>query len=208
MVRVRRYEAHSAPTYMTWSRRSREREEATSELCPVAHRPSPCRPMSDRPSCMTCRTSTIKTRSAEKARKALSGLSSCALLPTVRKCSNLASTVFPSVLRSSHAQIMVTTLARFSVCLAHISFIASAFAYHVGSPTPTTVPVVSQVPANVSALLARQHRLHGRAYFDVIGTGVCGSAMNGFNCDMDNHEQNRCVGGNDDVRETKGATEN
>jgi len=67
------------------------------------------------------------------------------------------------------------------------------------APTATPWGAGYKPSYNLSAMaeeqLASQSQLDRR---QIIGKGVCGSAMQGFSCDMSNHEQNRCAGDGDD----------
>jgi hypothetical protein len=65
-------------------------------------------------------------------------------------------------------------------------------------PAAPTSPAYgnSHKVSNVSALLdERTSSSNGLMRRDVIGTGICATAMSGYECDMSNHEQNRCAGG-------------
>lgn len=63
-----------------------------------------------------------------------------------------------------------------------------------GSPRAN---VTSLLRVRAAELSNDMKSLRGRSYLDVIGTGVCNTAMQSYPCNMGNHEQNRCVGGAD-----------
>jgi hypothetical protein len=65
----------------------------------------------------------------------------------------------------------------------------------------TTLPAYTGYP-NITQLLEEQTRSLAPYHSSlerrqIIGTGPCSTAMQGFTCDMSVHEQNRCVGDSD-----------
>lgn len=69
-------------------------------------------------------------------------------------------------------------------------------AFPAYSPTSVTPdePLYPPFP-NLTALLDLQtSHLNEFQRRQIIGTGICATAMSGFSCTMSNHEQNRCAG--------------
>lgn len=54
----------------------------------------------------------------------------------------------------------------------------------VYTPFPNVTALLNMQTSHMSSLERRQ----------ITGTGICATAMSGFRCNMDNHEQNRCAG--------------
>ena len=83
----------------------------------------------------------------------------------------------------------------------HINMLLLLLLYllHFSQPTwcytaSATLPPPRTSPADVTILEDIHKRAHIFSRSDIIGTGICDTAMQGFTCDLNNNNQYRCAG--------------
>lgn len=87
----------------------------------------------------------------------------------------------------------LTSIFSWVLFIAFVMFRLPSTTSYPATPTPTPWGAGYKPSYNLTAMAEQQlaGRLDRR---QIVGTGICESAMQGFSCDMSNHEQNRCAG--------------